>query len=144
MIYEMKLNTAPFEKIKSGTKTVELRLYDEKRSQLNIGDRIIFTDLNEPDRKIAVIIKSLHRYGTFEDLFNDLPLEKCGNDITESPKSAAAKMEKYYTCEQIRKYGVLGIEIEITDLEETVKDLEEYIEEYNEKEFEKWFPDGMK
>jgi hypothetical protein len=29
--YEMKLNNEPFERIKNGTKTIELRLNDEKR-----------------------------------------------------------------------------------------------------------------
>ncbi len=32
MIHNMKLNESPFEKIKAGTKTIELRLYDEKCS----------------------------------------------------------------------------------------------------------------
>lgn len=31
MIHEMRLNNEPFNKIKEGTKTVELRLLDEKK-----------------------------------------------------------------------------------------------------------------
>lgn len=38
----MKLRESPFERIKNGTKTVEFRLYDEKRSKINIGDQIEF------------------------------------------------------------------------------------------------------
>ena len=34
---EMKLDKAPFEKIKSGEKTIELRLYDAKRWKIRIG-----------------------------------------------------------------------------------------------------------
>ena len=34
MKHEMKLNNGPFEQIKNGTKTIELRLYDEKRKLL--------------------------------------------------------------------------------------------------------------
>ena len=34
MIHKMKLNENPFERIKNGTKTVEFRLYDEKRQQI--------------------------------------------------------------------------------------------------------------
>ena len=41
----MKLNPAPFEMIKSGQKTIELRLYDEKRQLVNIGDEIVFTNM---------------------------------------------------------------------------------------------------
>jgi len=31
MLHKMKLKQEPFDKIKKGTKTMELRLYDEKR-----------------------------------------------------------------------------------------------------------------
>ena len=35
MLHKMKLNESAFERIKNGTKTVEFRLYDEKRKQIN-------------------------------------------------------------------------------------------------------------
>ena len=38
MLHKMKLQESPFERIKNGTKTVEFRLYDKKRSKINIGD----------------------------------------------------------------------------------------------------------
>lgn len=37
MKHEMKLNNGPFERIKNGTKTTELRLNDEKRQLLKIN-----------------------------------------------------------------------------------------------------------
>ena len=45
MVYKMKLNESPFEKIKNGIKTVEFRLYDKKRQQIKIGDQIEFFKL---------------------------------------------------------------------------------------------------
>ena len=33
MLHKMKLQESPFERIKSGTKTVEFRLYDEKETR---------------------------------------------------------------------------------------------------------------
>lgn len=125
MVHNMKLKELPFEKIASGRKTVELRLYDEKRRMLNIGDKIIFTCIEDPDMKIAVVVKSLHRYATFEELFKEIPLEKCGNDVKETPESAAADMKKYYTDEQVERYSVLGIGIDIVDIEATMKQLKE-------------------
>lgn len=38
MKHEMKLNNGPFERIKNGTKTIELRLNAEKRQLLKIKD----------------------------------------------------------------------------------------------------------
>ena len=43
-VHKMKLNSTPFEMIKNGEKTIELRLFDEKRQQLKAGDKIVFTN----------------------------------------------------------------------------------------------------
>lgn len=56
MVHEMKLHESPFKKIKSGKKTVELRLYDDKRRKINIGDKILFTNLTSQEM-IAVNLK---------------------------------------------------------------------------------------
>ena len=49
-------------------------------------------------------------------------------------------MKKYYSDDQIRMYGVLGIEIELADLDFVLKRLEEQ----RKNEFERLFPDGVK
>lgn len=56
MIHEMKLNDNAFNNIKKGLKKFELRLYDDKRKNINIGDTIIFHNLNN-FRKCYCIIK---------------------------------------------------------------------------------------
>lgn len=38
MLHHMKLQAEPFQKIRSGTKTVEMRLNDEKRQSIREGD----------------------------------------------------------------------------------------------------------
>lgn len=102
--------------------------------------RIVFTNVDDPMKKIAVTVRSLHRYASFEDLFANILLEKCGNSSTDTPDMATAGMGKYYTDDQIRKYGVLGIEIVITDTSKVLKQLEKQ----KEAEFDRLFPDGMK
>ena len=54
MIHKMKLQEDPFERIKNGTKTVEFRLYDEKRQTIQIGDEIEFSKLPELQEKLLV------------------------------------------------------------------------------------------
>ena len=44
----MNLTPAPMQEIRTGNKTIELRLNDEKRKQIKKGDIITF--LKEPDR----------------------------------------------------------------------------------------------
>ena len=140
MIHVMKLNAEPFEKIKSGNKTVELRLYDEKRRKLDIGDKIILTNNDDPGQEISVIVRSLHRYATFKDLFEDISQERCGFDSTYSPETAAEGMSEYYSDDQIQRYGVIGIEIELTDLRMVLEELDEH----KQNVFDWFFPDGKK
>lgn len=52
--HSMNLNPSPFEMIKSGRKTIELRLYDEKRQCIEVGDYITFANTeNELDTLTA-------------------------------------------------------------------------------------------
>lgn len=44
MKHTMKLHSSPFNMIKCGEKTYELRLYDEKRQCIKIGDGIVFVN----------------------------------------------------------------------------------------------------
>jgi len=109
----MKLNPSPFDMIKSGKKTIELRLYDEKRQGIEVGDRITFVNTENPEETLPVEVKSLYVFESFEELYKTLPLLKCGyteDDIhTASPKD----MEAYYSKEKQQLYGVVGIEVEL-------------------------------
>ena len=53
MTHEMKLRREPFDMIKSGAKTYELRLYDQKRALIKVGDTIVFTEMNAPENRIC-------------------------------------------------------------------------------------------
>lgn len=109
-LHKMKLNSAPFTMIKSGEKTIELRLYDEKRQKIKVGDKILFTD-NTTGETLNTTIVKLHRFDTFDELYKSLPLLKCGY-VTESiDKATPADMEQYYPVEEQKKYGVVGIEL---------------------------------
>ena len=72
MLHKMKLNESPFERIKNGTKTIEFRLYDEKRQQVKIGDKIEFSKLPDLQEKLIVDVIDLYREDTFENLFRKL------------------------------------------------------------------------
>ena len=61
MLHKMRLNESPFERIKNGTKTIEFRLYDEKRSQIKIGDKIEFSKLPELQETILVEVLELYK-----------------------------------------------------------------------------------
>lgn len=108
MKYEMKLNNEPFRKIKDGSKTLELRLYDEKRQKLKINDIIEFTNI-ESNEKIRVEIEGLYRYPSFEELYKHC--DKISMGYNDAEEANPQDMEKYYSKEEQAKYGVLGIKM---------------------------------
>ena len=75
MLHKMKLNESPFERIKNGTKTIEFRLYDEKRQQIKIGDQIEFSKLPDLQEKLLVDVIDLYKEDTFEYLFRKVYLD---------------------------------------------------------------------
>ncbi len=113
-MWNMNLASEPFEMIKRGLKTFELRLYDEKRSALRVGDIVTFNNKANGE-KIKTRILSLHRFPNFAALYDALPLLKCG--YTEENVGAASPddMNKYYPQEKQRCCGVLAIEISIIE-----------------------------
>ncbi len=72
MKHYMRLNPEPFELIKSGKKTVELRLLDEKRRLLQIGDEIEFMSTSDNTQHIFCRVTQLHRFNSFKELLEDM------------------------------------------------------------------------
>lgn len=114
----MRLRLSPFEKIKNGSKTIELRLYDEKRQKVQVGDFIEFTYLDDLTQRIQTRVIALHRFTSFAELYNSLPKEKLGYSLADTP--APNHMDAYYSREDQEKYGVLGIELYCTDLQKFI------------------------
>lgn len=103
----MKLQESPFERIKNGTKTVEFRLYDEKRRKIKIGDQIEFSKLPDLQETILVDVLDLYREDTFENLFKKLFTDE--DEIKKETKS----MYQYYSPDEEKQYGVVGIKISL-------------------------------
>lgn len=112
MTHKMNLNPEPFKMICSGQKTIELRLNDEKRQKIKVGDSIEFTQ-TETGEKLTAEVIAIHRFDSFAELYQKLPLLKCGYTKADIETAKPEDMDLYYTPEQQAKYGVLGIEIKI-------------------------------
>ncbi len=110
MIYRMKLQDNPFQKIKNQTKTIELRLFDEKRKKIQPGDLIEFTNLSNSE-VITVEVLKLHLFDSFKKLYEKF--DKISLGYNKDEKSDPNDMEQYYSEDDIKKYGVVGIEIKL-------------------------------
>lgn len=110
MLHQMKLNEDPFEKIKNGSKTIEFRLFDEKRQRIKVGDQIEFSKLPDLQEKLLVDVMELYREETFEKLFR-----KLYNDEEEIIRKTNS-MHEIYSQEKEKQYGILGIKINIVKI----------------------------
>ena len=112
MKHRMNLNNNPFNLIKNGTKTIELRLNDEKRQLLKENDFIEFTNRVTLE-KIIVKIDGLYKYSNFKELYKHFDKIAIGYDKYDiaNPKD----MEKYYSKEEQDKYGVIGIKVRVIE-----------------------------
>jgi ASC-1-like (ASCH) protein len=108
----MNLQISPFNKIKQGEKTIELRLYDEKRQQINIGDTIIFFTVDKKD-SIKTKVVGLSLFSSFTELLTHLNQIQCGWDEVTTPSKMAKAMLKYYSQSKQQEYGVVGIHLEL-------------------------------
>lgn len=105
MRHRMHLNNDQFNWIKNGTKTLELRLNDEKRQLLKERDLIEFTNRLTKETIVVEVLK-LHKYSNFLELYKYLDNISMGYD---------KDMERYYSKEEEDKYGVVGIEIKMIE-----------------------------
>ena len=112
MTHYMTLVDFAFNSIKNKTKTIEMRLNDEKRRKIKRFDEIEFTHL-QTNEKIYVWVKKMHYYPTFEELYKHF--NKISLGYKEDEIANPSDMEQFYSIENINKYGVVGIEIELIE-----------------------------
>lgn len=110
MLHKMNLWDESFQKVKDKTKTIEMRLCDEKRSLISVGDIIEFTNTKNGEN-LECIVTSLFKYKNFDELYGHH--DKISIGYSENEIASPTDMLSYYSIEKIEKYGVLGIEIRI-------------------------------
>ena len=111
MIHKMKIASEPFSRIKRGVKKIEVRLYDEKRRKINLGDEIVLYKLPNFDESINLEVKGLSIFRNFNDLFKTFGTEPFGHSKDTTTSVQVKDMYEVYTKEDEEIYGVIGIHI---------------------------------
>ena len=115
MTHTMHLNPNEFEKIKNGIKTREYRLYDKKRQQIKIGDKIEFIKLPNMNESILTTVEGLLIYKNWFSCYEDF-FEKDLADYYENIEAAVKDTYKnWWPKEKEEKYGCLIIKIKKID-----------------------------
>ena len=112
----------PFENMKLGNKKMEIRLFDEKRQKIRIGDIIKVISEEDEEDYLYINVIGLSRFLNLNDLY-----EVFGDQIKNYEKKILSKV---YPEEKVNYYGILVIHFE------TIEDYEDE-EDENEQENQK-------
>ena len=109
----MKLDPEHFDNVKSGSKTYEVRLFDEKRQKVKVGDNIIFKKQPELLDGVIVKVEDIKRFDTFEQMAQTLSIESIGFKGKNATQVAKYFLSKIYNKDDEKKYGVVAFKIEL-------------------------------
>ena len=108
----MHLNESVYRLVKNGTKRIEVRLLDEKRKGVKLGDEITFISRANDNDRIRARVIGLLFYNTFADLVSDYDVEiLMGKSMTK--EDLIAELNKCYPAEEQAELGVVGIRFEL-------------------------------
>ena len=111
---QIHLDPEIFELVKNGTKNVEARVNDEKRRQIQIGDKIEVLKRPEETESLWVRVTNLIPCVNFEEITAKYPIERLYSS-SYTKEEYLALFPKFYTQEEIDKYGTVAIEFEVID-----------------------------
>lgn len=106
------LHPEVFEIVENGVKDVEVRVNDEKRRKLKIGDTLVFLKRPDEVEKIYAKVTNLVYFNSFQEVCNSYPMERIYLEETSNSEYISL-MGKFYSDEEVKKYGVVAIEFEL-------------------------------
>ena len=111
-MHRMHLNNLSFTQIKSGRKTTEIRLNDEKRQTIKPGDTIEFTNLKN-NEKLQTKVTTLSTAPDFATLYKITDYTKAGWEPDTTQQEYITFIEQFYPKSEQKKHGVLEINLEL-------------------------------
>ena len=105
--HQMGLQNKWFDAIENGYKVFELRLLDDKRQKIRVGDIIEFTA--KDGRKTTRRVCALASAQTFADLFKVIPFNLAACPDVKFQEEMLSIMEEFYPVEKQEQLGVVAI-----------------------------------
>ncbi len=114
MQHTMRLHPAPIAKLRARTKTIEMRVNDEKRRLIQVDDTILFTSRANANDTLLTKVVGVHRFDTFSAMvqaFTPVQMGYEGEDLRKLVEEGDHGMHPFYPPEEEQQYGVVGIEV---------------------------------
>jgi len=111
-MHKLNVQEKYYNMLKQATKTIELRLLDDKRKNIKIGDVIEFSNnSNAKDTFLAQVVK-LYQADSFEALCHKIDCRHAGFNTNQDLMMV---LEEFYSLERQKEFGVIGIEVKKID-----------------------------
>ncbi|MCY1037749.1 ASCH domain-containing protein [Staphylococcus nepalensis] len=108
----MHLNNEPFQLMKNGIKTIEIRLNDEKRQDIKSGDYIIFKNLESKETLKVIVIETVV-FTSFQSLLKQYSNKEIGAKSEDQLSQKIAAIYQIYSQTDELHYGALAIRVEV-------------------------------
>lgn len=108
-IHKMNLLTSHFVSVERGIKCVEMRLDDEKRRWIRLGDLIEFTCADDIERKLMVEVSKKTLFLDFEELVRNYDSRILGFD-GQTAEEICKYMKNLYGEQKLKACHVVAIE----------------------------------
>lgn len=106
----MRLDRKDFDRLKDGSKVWEIRLNDEKRKGIRIGDEIVFMRRPELEERLPMIVEEKRLYSDVQRLLDKVPLsEIAAPEMTEV--EWIQSFMTHYRPEELVQYGIAAFKV---------------------------------
>ena len=106
------LDSDVFDVVKNGNKNIEVRLLDEKRKKLKVGDTIKFLRRPLEIDSIEAKVIDLVYYDNFQELVKNYEMKRLYLEST-SKEEFLQLLERFYSKEEQKENGVVAILFEL-------------------------------
>lgn len=110
MLYKMNIDDIYFQLVRSGQKKHEYRLNDEKRQQIKVGDEILLVNNLDSKQTFLVTVKDIKVYKDWRSALESTYKEDF-LDVYNSLEETIEACSKFYSKEDVEKYGIVSFEI---------------------------------
>ncbi len=105
-----------FDRINNGIQTLDVKIYDDKRRSIKIGDTITMYNLSDIDSTITVIVRDILRFDTFAQAYQyEQNMRLFGGELTDNIDTMLKKIYRIYSQNEEIKYGVAVFRIELLE-----------------------------
>jgi len=110
--HTLKLDDKYYNYILHGTKRIELRLNDEKRKLMHIGDVLLFYKQPLLKESFKTKIVDLIYFNSFNEAISNIPFELIA-DINDNKVNLLNDLNRIYSKQKQENYGIIGIKLEL-------------------------------